>query len=347
VPLAPGSILCTISRGFKKITYTFPPDGLCAIITFDSLYDDNQTLAPPYKQDFEFFIETSKKYKLSEFGIGIKQDTCSDLKAMQKIVSDPSTKKHLDDLWNRHRIYHYGQVSGTMGYRSEVPVDIFVVVVHYAGPDINLVNCHMVPPTILTADLVNEVGNITYYQVRMGLGITNLAANYQHWPVGTQCAMSLDMGGRWYEPCGADAEDYKLGKKCGYSCMKQKVQKETQITEIARACKRQDFRKTFYTDYTFDALVTYNVQRELVFTYDGPINLRKKLCKAKVNATNVLYTFAAVNIDKEDVNGSCGFGPFPRLKMLKNLAEFFAFKYSSPAKLTDCMKVSYKPKNPG
>ncbi|KAL3224097.1 hypothetical protein MRX96_026683 [Rhipicephalus microplus] len=74
IPLPPGSILCTITRGFKKITYTFPPDGLCAIITFDSLYDAGQTLAPPYKEDFNYFIETSKKYKVSEFGIGIKQE---------------------------------------------------------------------------------------------------------------------------------------------------------------------------------------------------------------------------------------------------------------------------------
>ncbi|KAL3224096.1 hypothetical protein MRX96_026682 [Rhipicephalus microplus] len=160
------------------------------------------------------------------------------------------------------------------------------------------------------------------------------------------------MGGRWYEPCGSDTsgvppEDYKLGKTCGYSCMKQKVQKETQITEITRACTRDDFSKSFYTDNTFEAMATYNVQRELVFTYDGPLNLRKKLCKAKVNATNVLYTFAAVNIDKEDGNGSCGFGPFPRLNLLKNLAEFFAFNYSSPSKVSDCMKVSYKPKKRG
>ncbi|XP_049268940.1 uncharacterized protein LOC125757401 [Rhipicephalus sanguineus] len=155
------------------------------------------------------------------------------------------------------------------------------------------------------------------------------------------------MGGRWYEPCGSDTfgvppEDYKLGKKCGYSCTKHKVQKDTQITEIARACKRPDFSKSFYTDSKFEALATYNVKRQLVFTYDGPLNLRKKLCKAKANATNVLYTFAAVNIDMEDGNGSCGFGAFPRLYMLKNLAEFFALNYSSPGKVSDCMRVSYK-----
>ncbi|KAH6936869.1 hypothetical protein HPB50_023811 [Hyalomma asiaticum] len=276
LPLPPGSLLCTVRRGFKRTTYTFPPDGLCTIITFDSLYDTGQTLAPPYKEDFQYFIETSKQYKVSEFGIGIKQDTCSDMKSMSAIVNNPATKQHLDELWNRYRIYHYGQVSGKMGFRRLVAS----VSVGLAGRGLG------------------------------GVGITNLASNYHHWPSSTMCAVSLDMGGRWYEPCDPPGFDtppleYKLGKKCGYSCMKQKVLKDTQITEIAR------------------------------------------LCRAKVNATNVQYTFVAVNIDMEDGNGTCGYGPFPRLNMLKNLAEFFAFNYTSAAKVSECMRVSYKPKRRG
>ncbi|KAL1475506.1 hypothetical protein MTO96_037242 [Rhipicephalus appendiculatus] len=73
VPLTPGSLLCTIGQGFDKSTYTFPPDGLCTIIIFDSLYRKGASLAPPYPQDFEYFLETAKKAQQTEFGIGIHQ----------------------------------------------------------------------------------------------------------------------------------------------------------------------------------------------------------------------------------------------------------------------------------
>ncbi|XP_075543573.1 uncharacterized protein LOC142578036 [Dermacentor variabilis] len=42
-PLPPGSLLCTLRAGFRRSTYKFPPDGLCTIITFDSLYKEDYT----------------------------------------------------------------------------------------------------------------------------------------------------------------------------------------------------------------------------------------------------------------------------------------------------------------
>nr|XP_050041041.2 uncharacterized protein LOC126537970 [Dermacentor andersoni] len=73
-PLPDGSLLCTLRAGFRRSTYKFPPDGLCTIITFDSLYKEDYTLAPPYKEDFQYFIETSAQAQISEFGIGIEQE---------------------------------------------------------------------------------------------------------------------------------------------------------------------------------------------------------------------------------------------------------------------------------
>nr|XP_054930570.1 mucin-7-like [Dermacentor andersoni] len=73
-PLPKGSLLCTLQAGFKRSTYMFPPDGLCTIITFDSVYKSGYTLAPPYKEDFQYFLDTSMQAKHSEFGIGIEQE---------------------------------------------------------------------------------------------------------------------------------------------------------------------------------------------------------------------------------------------------------------------------------
>ncbi|KAL1446015.1 hypothetical protein MTO96_028951 [Rhipicephalus appendiculatus] len=52
-----GSLLCTVVAGISKDTFLFPPDGLCGIITFDSLYDPVQTA---YGAGLEYFLETAR-----------------------------------------------------------------------------------------------------------------------------------------------------------------------------------------------------------------------------------------------------------------------------------------------
>ncbi|XP_049522139.1 uncharacterized protein LOC125944816 [Dermacentor silvarum] len=159
-------------------------------------------------------------------------------------------------------------------------------------------------------------------------------------------AVSAGMAGRWYQPCDQGAMSshgptgYSLGNTCGHLCKKFKVLRQNQITDIAKACIQPAFNNSFYVDTQFHALVSYNVRQELVFTYDSPENLRSKLCISKKNATNVKYTFAAVDIELEDAHGICGYGPFPRLHMLKKLAAFFAFNYTSAKKVTECMAVT-------
>ncbi|XP_075543576.1 uncharacterized protein LOC142578042 [Dermacentor variabilis] len=400
-PLPKGSLLCTLRAGFKRSNYTFPPDGLCTIITFDSVYRGGYTLAPPYKEDFQYFLDTSMQAKYSEFGIGIEQETCTNRVTMRQLTSNVSTKMYLDDLWDRYRIYHYGQVSGSISFKnlapsvasrlaatglqmiagimndkkdaklrpsytilhnwlmntgnaryigealSEVPVDIFVIVVHHDEPDINFATCRMVPPTILTADVLEDLLQDGFYGIRMGSSISHLAANHHHWPPNMMYAVSLGMAGRWYAPrdkgsmTSSGPIDYGLGEKCGGACKKGKLLREHQITEIAQACSRPTINNTFYRDRLFHALVTYDVVAELVFTYDSPRNLPTKLCKAKTNATNVEYTFAPADIQLEDAHGSCGYGPFPRLYMLKKLAAFFAYNYTSAGRERECRAVTY------
>ncbi|KAL1470092.1 hypothetical protein MTO96_040673, partial [Rhipicephalus appendiculatus] len=118
LPLQPGSLLCTIGQGFDKTTYTFPPDGLCTIITFDSLYREGASLAPPYAKDFEYFLETAKKAKQSEFGIAIHNSIFENATALTQFVSDPSTKKYLDKLWDDYRVYHYALVRHFHDYKG-------------------------------------------------------------------------------------------------------------------------------------------------------------------------------------------------------------------------------------
>ncbi|XP_075741172.1 uncharacterized protein LOC142790029 [Rhipicephalus microplus] len=120
-PMQPGSLLCTIGQGFQKTTYTFPPDGLCNIITFDSLYRKHASLAPPYPKDFEYFLETAKKARQSEFSIGIHRSIIANATAITEFLNDPSTKKYLHELWDDYRVYHYalvGEAHDFPGYHS-------------------------------------------------------------------------------------------------------------------------------------------------------------------------------------------------------------------------------------
>ncbi|KAL1445364.1 hypothetical protein MTO96_045066 [Rhipicephalus appendiculatus] len=116
VPLQAGSLLCTIGQGFDKTTYIFPPDGLCTIITFDSLYRNGASLAPPYAKDFQYFLETAKKAQQSEFGIGIHQSLIANATAVTQLVSEPSTKKYLDELWEDYGVHHYAHVGESHDY---------------------------------------------------------------------------------------------------------------------------------------------------------------------------------------------------------------------------------------
>ncbi|XP_037508061.2 uncharacterized protein LOC119383863 [Rhipicephalus sanguineus] len=165
------------------------------------------------------------------------------------------------------------------------------------------------------------------------------------WPSKTQRAVALGMGGRWYTPCatgptvGNRPANYSLGYRCGYPCKKYTITPENQIRSIVDACLQPGYNISFYVDTNFEALVAFDVKQQKIFTYDSASNLRSKACQAKKSATNFTNLMAAVDIQLEDYNNSCGHGTFPRLYMLKRLSEFFSSSYSSPDKEGECLSI--------
>ncbi|XP_075739574.1 uncharacterized protein LOC142785031 [Rhipicephalus microplus] len=151
------------------------------------------------------------------------------------------------------------------------------------------------------------------------------------------------MGGRWFTPCATGPmvnnrpENYSLGYRCGYPCKKYKLTPENQVRSVVNACLQPPYNASFYLDTNFEALVAFNVQEGFIFTYDTPANLRTKLCNGKKLATNVTNHMAAVDIQFEDHNNTCGHGTFPRLVMLKQLSLFFSTRYTSPDKEAECL----------
>ncbi|KAL1482056.1 hypothetical protein MTO96_034047, partial [Rhipicephalus appendiculatus] len=107
-PLDPNSMICTLGESFNRSSLGFPDDGICTLIFFDSLYTaGGVTLAPPYPDNFQYFLEGSRKYTKTESGIGFDYEKRKDVSAL---VGDPATKTQLDALW-QSRVYHYGHLN--------------------------------------------------------------------------------------------------------------------------------------------------------------------------------------------------------------------------------------------
>ncbi|KAL1442541.1 hypothetical protein MTO96_030726, partial [Rhipicephalus appendiculatus] len=59
--LLAGSLLCTLGVIDFSGTYVYPLDGVCDLITFDSLFvGGGITLSPPYNDDFKTFLDTAR-----------------------------------------------------------------------------------------------------------------------------------------------------------------------------------------------------------------------------------------------------------------------------------------------
>ncbi|KAL1471816.1 hypothetical protein MTO96_039708, partial [Rhipicephalus appendiculatus] len=94
--LLAGSLLCTLGVIDFSGTYVYPLDGLCDLITFDSLFvAGGNDLSPPF---------------------------CRNQNLMSDLVADPTTKQTLDGMWSQ-RIHHYGQVNTPVMQASGNPLE--------------------------------------------------------------------------------------------------------------------------------------------------------------------------------------------------------------------------------
>ncbi|XP_070392276.1 uncharacterized protein [Dermacentor albipictus] len=106
-----GSLLCTLRGGFSLDTFVFPADGVCAIITFNSLFViGGNRLSPPYQSDLTYFLNTAIHHRETEYGIGIDHVFCRSDSLMSALIANQTTKMYLDEMWSK-RVYHYGQVN--------------------------------------------------------------------------------------------------------------------------------------------------------------------------------------------------------------------------------------------
>ncbi|KAH8026341.1 hypothetical protein HPB51_020047 [Rhipicephalus microplus] len=106
--LLAGSLLCTLGVIRFSGTYVYPADGLCNLITFDSLFvTGGITLSPPYNDEFDTFLEMARRHRITQYAIGIDHKNEN---LMSDLIANTATRTTLDDMWSQ-RIHHYAQVN--------------------------------------------------------------------------------------------------------------------------------------------------------------------------------------------------------------------------------------------
>ncbi|XP_049268941.1 uncharacterized protein LOC119382045 [Rhipicephalus sanguineus] len=299
----------------------------------------------------DYFWERNRIYHYAQVNAPLRSTTMSAAtsveyaaRSLQMISSLMYYKKSPTDRPSYTIIFHtlYSDRNGELVAQRlrASPVDIFVVIAYHAEADNWYTDCRLIPPTILSSDLLDSPFSKSLYPVRLADSIYHLQHRHDLWPSTTTYAVAVGMGGRWYTPFYVDYIPDKPGNySLGQKCRPRKPTEDDQITNIAEACTDPSLNNTFEVDTLYEALVAYNKTERLFFTYDSASNLRAKLCRTRGNMTSLKYTLAAADIQYEDASNACGYGSFPRLRMLKKLAEFFAFQYRSSSERRECMRI--------
>ncbi|KAL3179588.1 hypothetical protein MRX96_037971 [Rhipicephalus microplus] len=110
-PVASNALVCVVHEDFNRTSLAFPPDGLCDLMFFDSLLTKGgNRLAPPYQENFQYFLDTAQQHSSTEYGVGF--DYSSIINAAASTVSSDE-KEHLEYIWE-NRVYHYGSINSPM-----------------------------------------------------------------------------------------------------------------------------------------------------------------------------------------------------------------------------------------
>ncbi|XP_075742671.1 uncharacterized protein LOC119169862 isoform X2 [Rhipicephalus microplus] len=392
-----GVLLCTVRASVFVRTLSYPTDGVCDVIMFNSLFvPGGNTLIPPYSKFFMQFLDAASNNSKTEYGVGIDHYFCRNETFMSSLVAEQTTKTSLDEMWS-HRVHHYGQVNSPpiltrfdtfeyvkqsakglqmlsqlmkdkvnsehqpsytmlhypLMYETDAvdvaralaanSVDLFVAFGYTAYSDYGRKDCRMVPPILHSTQLL-EPGLLNgAYPVRLVRVLSALATLKKVLKNTPALAVSLGMGGRWYEPAYLNRNvslpgNVSLGHPCK-TTSRGDAPPRHQISSIAEACEDPNYNETFSYDSTFNSLFAYAKSDFLLFTYDSADSFLNKICETKKNVTDLKYNIVADDIQFDDIDNLCGYGSYYRLRTLKSLCEYLAENYTSPDRESACKSV--------
>ncbi|KAL3208574.1 hypothetical protein MRX96_038981 [Rhipicephalus microplus] len=106
-------------------------------------------------------------------------------------------------------------VMSTGDYARSNPVDVIVFLAYHAEADYQYAQCHMVPPTIASSQLLPSLVN-TEYPIRLDRVVAAMVSSEAEWPDGVSFALAFGMGGRWYMPLSPPIS-ISLGDECSHT----------------------------------------------------------------------------------------------------------------------------------
>ncbi|XP_075742596.1 uncharacterized protein LOC142796263 [Rhipicephalus microplus] len=95
------------------------------------------------------------------------------------------------------------------------PVDVIVFLAYHAEADYQYAQCHMVPPTIASSQVLPSLVN-TEYPIRLDRVVAAMVSSEAKWPDGVSFALAFGMGGRWYMPLSPPIS-ISLGDECSHT----------------------------------------------------------------------------------------------------------------------------------
>ncbi|XP_077491782.1 uncharacterized protein LOC144102365 [Amblyomma americanum] len=208
--------------------------------------------------------------------------------------------------------------------------------------------CLMLPPNIYTIpdnvrDLVPYAH--TYYEgCRLAECLRSL--HEVHIPI----AVSFTLKGRLWQPRSDDENvtakslgDYGLFKDCDPESADSDLPPAAVCSLTnTNLFKNMVWDKDTKTMASFDTAFLRE-DRRVMFAFDNHVTYRQKLCDAKRNLTQVVFTLAAFDVNFDSTEGTCPdgklYGYFNRTLMLKKLSAFLENNYTDSSKHRDCLDL--------
>ncbi|XP_065301972.2 uncharacterized protein [Dermacentor albipictus] len=370
-------LICTVADTMRT-SMSFPEDGLCDYVFFDSIdkVDGSMPLMDPSQGSFVRFLMAAARQDATDYGVGFDYENRENTK---QALASPGGKALLQNLFYRG-VSHFGYVNtpvhdyGTPELRTLLEILKMVSVLMHRQTDpvvFTALATKMYTPvwTAATASLFKKiytpdiVVSIAHYFVEdknfegglivpptlldspsdiyfHSLGAAHASVEgLARSGIIASLAVSVAMFGRWYRPLYPDPQ--VKDRPGNYSLLSLcSDMPGPQLGSVVEVCKNLSYTNTYH-DSKLYAEVAYNKGLERLFTYDDDESFRQKLCLSKSNHTGVQYGVAAYNLEKDDTENACGQGSFARLRTLRKLVDFFKDSFSSAKLLEECLEKSF------
>ncbi|KAH6943232.1 hypothetical protein HPB50_017958 [Hyalomma asiaticum] len=352
-PTDPYPLLCTVSNRFNDESKV-PPDGLCDMLFYDSLYrDDRNPAGGPYDEGAERFLALPKRMNTTRIGVSfdVEDRRFLNLRESWPRVFVPGFRKGIDDLLRRG-VSDFGILNIYKKYdlhRVLIPTYLSVLQRIYAR--------------VRTKKWKQ---NSTTYMV-VGFRFNDSARTYPK----IHQIIELIEKWRWFKPSLYVAvshisfDDWKK-KPCHIVpptvfTFPENVTRRNILYALALMDVMDHLRWTVDNNITIPMAISFTLRARLYKPENlerGPeaYNVYQKcqnhkgvidVCRAKEAYADIPFGIAAYDVEYDVAENGCPAqniraGDFVRLKTLKMLRDFMRNNFTDAGLLNECLSLTYR-----